>query len=127
MAKDKHDCSIIGSQNEILADVFTISNSTDGFQRLLERIRSVTTARDKVKVGFEETGHYSYNLVRFLLDGGLTTYVFDTLHTNLYRKSFPLRKTKTNRVDVRTIAAMLMSDVVLKSYTHTAYHNEELK
>ena len=26
-----------------------------------------------------------------------------------------------------TIAAMLMSDVDLKSYTDTAYHNEELK
>ena len=38
-----------------------------------------------------------------------------------------LRKTKTDRVDARTIAAMLMSDVDLKSYTDTSYHNEELK
>jgi transposase len=49
------------------------------------------------------------------------------LHTNLYRKSLSLRKTKTDRVDARTIAAMLMSDVGLKPYTDTAYHNEELK
>ena len=49
------------------------------------------------------------------------------LHTNLYRKSLTLRKTKTDRVDARTIAAMLMSDVNLKPYTDTAYHNEELK
>ena len=32
-----------------------------------------------------------------------------------------------NRLDARTIATMLMSDVDLKSYTDTAYHNEELK
>ena len=43
------------------------------------------------------------------------------------RKSMSLRKTKTDRVDAKTIAAMLMSNVDLKSYTDTAYHNEELK
>ena len=46
---------------------------------------------------------------------------------NLYRKSLSLRKTKTDKVDAHTIAAMLMSDVDLKSYSNTLYHNEELK
>ena len=32
-----------------------------------------------------------------------------------------------NKVDARTIASMLMSDVNLKSYSDTSYHNEELK
>ena len=72
-------------------------------------------------------GHYSYNILGFLLDNGLATFVINPLHTNLYRKSLSLRQTKTDRVDARTIAAMLMSDVDLKSYTDTAYHNEELK
>ena len=57
----------------------------------------------------------------------MPTFVINPLHTNLYRKSLSLRQTKTDRVDARTIAAMLMSDVDLKSYTDTAYHNEELK
>lgn len=83
--------------------------------------------RETVKVGLEATGHYGYNLLGFLLDNGLSTYVLNPLHTNLYRKSLSLRKTKTDRVDARTIAAMLMSDVDLKPYTDTAYHNEELK
>ena len=34
---------------------------------------------------------------------------------------------KTDRIDARTIATMLMSDVDLKSYTDISYHNEELK
>ena len=34
---------------------------------------------------------------------------------------------KTDRVDARTIASMLLSDAGLKPYTNTAYHNEELK
>ncbi len=80
-----------------------------------------------IKVGLEATGHYSYNLLGFLLDSGLPTYVLNPLHTNLYRKSLSLRKTKTDKVDARTIAAMLLSDLGLKPYTDTAYHNEELK
>ena len=83
--------------------------------------------QDKIKVGLEATGHYSYNLLGFLLDNGLATYVLNPLRTNLYRKSLSLRKTKTDRVDARTIAAMLLSDAGLKPYTDTAYHNEELK
>lgn len=127
VAKDKHDCFIISSEGEILADVFNIPNSMEGFDWLLQKIRICTGVQDNIKVGLEATGHYSYNLLGFLLDNGLTTYVLNPLHTNLYRKSLTLRKTKTDRVDARTIAAMLMSDVDLKPYTDTAYHNEELK
>jgi Transposase and inactivated derivatives len=127
VAKDKHDCFIMSSEGEILANVFTISNSMEGFVHLLQRIHTCTNAQDTIKVGLEATGHYSYNILGFLLDSGLTTYVLNPLHTNLYRKSLSLRKTKTDRVDARTIAAMLMSDVNLKPYTGTAYHNEELK
>ena len=44
----------------------------------------------KVKVGLEATGHYSYNLLGYLLDKCLTTFVINPLHTNLYRKSLSL-------------------------------------
>ena len=127
VSKDKHDCFIVSSDGEVLADVFTIPNTLDGFTCLLQRIRECTTPQDKIKVGLEATGHYSYNLLGFLLDNGLATYVLNPLRTNLYRKSLSLRKTKTDRVDARTIASMLLSDAGLKPYTDTAYHNEELK
>lgn len=127
VSKDKHDCFILSSEGEVLADVFTIPNTMDGFNLLLQKIRECTTPQGKIKVGLEATGHYSYNLLGFLLDNGLATYVLNPLRTNLYRKSLSLRKTKTDRVDARTIAAMLLSDVGLKPYTDTAYHNGELK
>ncbi len=127
VSKDKHDCFIQSSEGEVLVDVFTIPNNMDGFNILLEKIQGCATSQDKIKVGLEATGHYSYNLLGFLLDNGLATYVLNPLHTNLYRKSLSLRKTKTDRVDARTIASMLLSDVGLKPYTDTAYHNEELK
>ena len=127
VAKDKHDCFILSSESEVLAEVFTVANNREGFETLLQRIRACTSPTDKIKVGLEATGHYSYNILGFLLDNGLPTFVLNPLHTNLYRKSLSLRKTKTDRIDARTIASMLMSDVDLKSYSSTAYHNEELK
>lgn len=127
VAKDKHDCFILNSEGTVLADVFTIANNRIGFETLLSRIQSCSQGESKIKVGLEATGHYSYNLLGFLLDNGLVTYVLNPLRTNLYRKSLSLRKTKTDRVDARTIAAMLLSDAGLKPYTDTAYHNEELK
>ena len=127
VAKDKHDCFILSSEGEVLADVFTIPNNAEGFDTLLQAIRRCTHPSDKIKVGLEATGHYSYNILGFLLSKGLHTLVINPLHTNLYRKSQSLRKTKTDRIDARTIASMLMSDINLKSYTDVSYHNEELK
>ncbi len=127
VAKDKHDCFILNSEGEVLADVFTIDNNREGFETLLQRINTCASPADKIRAGLEATGHYSYNILGFLLDKGMPTFVLNPLHTNLYRKSLSLRQTKTDRIDARTIATMLMSDVDLKSYTDTAYHNEELK
>ena len=127
VAKDKHDCFVLNSEGAVLADVFTIANNLEGFNTLLDKLRACATPQDSIKVGLEATGHYSYNILGFLLDNGLATYVLNPLRTNLYRKSLSLRKTKTDRVDARTIAAMLLSDAGLKPYTDTSYHNEELK
>ena len=126
VAKEKHDCFIINSEGTILADVFTIPNNRQGFHTLLSKLKTFCTCEGSVKVGLEATGHYSYNILGFLLDNDLTVYVLNPLHTNLYRKSRSLRKTKTDRVDAKTIAAML-SDIDLTPYTDTARHSEELK
>ena len=127
VAKDKHDCYIVNSEGEVLAEVFTISNDRDGFNLLFQRLQSAAPDLSNVKVGLEATGHYSCNILGFLLDKGLDTCVFNPLHTNLFRKSTSLRRTKTDRVDARVIAAMMMSDAVPTSYTVISYHNEELK
>ena len=127
VAKDKHDCFITNSEGEVLFYAFTIPNNLNGFNDLYQKICSVTDDFSIVKVGLEATGHYSYNLLGFLVDKGLPTFVINPLHTNLYRKSLSLRQTKTDKVDARPIALMMMSDVNLKSYSDTSYHNEELK
>lgn len=127
IAKNKHDCFITNSDGEVLYNAFTIPNNKQGFKDLYSKIKSTFSDLTKVKVGLEATGHYSYNLLGFLLDKGLPTYIINPLHTSLYRKSLSLRQTKTDKVDAKTIATMLMSDVNLQSYSDISYHNEELK
>ena len=127
VAKDKHDCFICNSDSEVLFNSFTFPNNMQGFEELYQRIKSISKDLGKVKVGLEATVHYSYNILGYLLDKGLATFVTSPLHTSLYRKSLNLRKTKTDKVDAHTIATMLMSDVNIKSYSDTSYHNEELK
>ena len=127
VAKDKHDCFIISSDGEVLFDVFTIQNNIEGFESLLLKIKTVEKNPEKVKVGLEATGHYSCNILGFLENKGLPTIVINPLYTSLCRKSVSLRKTKTDKVDARTIACMIMSDVSLKPYSDKLYHSEELK
>lgn len=75
VAKDKHECFITKSDGEVLFKSFTIPNNRECFETLFQKIQSVSDDLTKVKIGLEATGHYSYNLLGFLLDKGLPTYV----------------------------------------------------
>jgi transposase len=127
VAKEKHDCCILGSEGETILKSCTIPNNLEGFNFLYEKILAAENDLGKVKVGLEATGHYSFNILGFLLDRGLRVFVINPLHTNLYRKSISLRKTKTDKIDSHLIAKILMSDADLKQYSYVSYQNEELK
>lgn len=127
VAKDKHDCFIVNGDGVVLFDVFTIQNNMDGFEDLFFKIKTTCKDLSKAKVGLEATGHYNCNILGFLKNKGLATIVINPLYTSAYRKSLSLRKTKTDKVDARTIASMIMSDVSLKPYSDKLYYNEDLK
>ena len=127
VAKDKHDCCIINSDGKFPEEVFSILNNREGYETLYKRICSLAVDFTKVKVGLESTGHYSSNLLAFLLDKHLTAYVINPLRVNLFRKGQSLRRTKTDKIDSRNIAHLLMADSSLKPYSLSSYHMEELK
>lgn len=126
VAKNKHDCLIINSEGEILANSFTISNSLEGFQTLYSKIRSCSRHDSKIKIGLEATGHYSNNIAEFLLNKNFPIFIINPLHTNLYRKSQSFRKTKTDKLDTFTICSMLQTQK-LTPYAPVSYHSQELK
>lgn len=124
VAKNKHDCFIVDSSCEILQNNFTFENSQDGFKLFLSKLPDVD--RQKMKVGLESTGHYSNNIIDFLLRENFPVTLFNPLSTNLYRKAQTLRKTKTDTVDARVIAKMLFTEEN-NSYSPVSYHYQELK
>lgn len=123
VAKDKHDCFICDSEGNVLKDVFTFSNDREGFNLLLS---FMPTSSENVKVGLEATGHYSLNLINFLMDNGYSPVVFNPLQINLFRKAHTLRKTKTDKIDAKLIALMLSSNDA-KPHLDLSYHVTELK
>jgi Transposase and inactivated derivatives len=126
VAKDKHDCLVSDTDGLVLLEPFTITNNRDGFVDLFFKLKSCSEDLSNIKVGLEATGHYSDNLLEFLIFNGLTTILINPLHTNLYRKSLSLRKTKTDKVDAHSIVTMLRTET-LKPYSQTSYHVRELK
>ena len=123
VAKDKHDCFICDSEGNVIKDVFTFSNDREGFNLLLS---FMPTSSENVKVGLEATGHYSLNLINFLIDNGYSPVVFNPLQINLFRKAHTLRKTKTDKIDAKLIALMLSSSDA-KPHLDLSYHVTELK
>ena len=103
VAKDKHDCCILGPDGEILFSPFTIQNSLTGYDELYEKIWSLTSDLTEIKVGLEATGHYHLNLLRSLIDNGLPSFVINPLHTNLFRKGQSLRKTKYHNEELKSL------------------------
>jgi transposase len=126
VAKDKHDCLIVNSNGKALSKVFTITNNKQGFNELFANLKTHSKDLSKLKVGLEATGHYSNNLLEFLIANDLPTTVINPLHTNLYRKGLSLRKTKTDKVDAYSIVTMLRTEC-LKPYSQSSYHVRELK
>lgn len=110
VAKDKHDCFAMNSDGEILIEKLTFTNNSEGFNLLLNSISQLNESMNKIKVGLEATGHYSNNILNFLTTKGFNVYVINPLQTNLYRKGQSLRKTKTDKLDARFIATMLITD-----------------
>ena len=126
VAKDAHDCLIVDSDGVVLAEPFTIQNNREGFDEFFKKIMDYSFNLSMIKVGLEATGHFSDNLIEFLTTKGLTTTVINPLHTSLYRKSQSFRKTKTDRIDARSIVKMLKTED-LKPYLSKSYHVRELK
>lgn len=125
VAKDKHDCFIQTVDGKVLCNSLTVANNHEGFEALYAKISSCNDS--EIRVGIESTGHYSYNLLGFLLSKGLETFVFNPLQTNQFRKTLSLRKNKTDKVDAKTIALMLVASPNLHAYSLQAHRNEELK
>lgn len=112
IAKNKHDICILDSLGTLLVKQLTISNTKEGFMTLHNQLsKLLAETGDKMKVGMEDTGHYSNNLLYFLRSNNYSTYSYNPYLIKEFAKSQSLRRTKTDKADARTIALKLMTDL----------------
>lgn len=114
IGKLKHTFSIVRKEDgEIIVDPTFFNNNKEGFDQLLETIKSYS--KDKVLIGMEDTGHYHFALLKFLLDNRYTVALINPITTDLTRK-MQGGISKNDKLDTLTICDVLSSNQRKKSY-----------
>ena len=125
IAKYKHDCFIADDSGCVVRDSFSVLNDQDGFQTLLSILKPLK-AKGQIKIGFESTGHYHFNLKLFLEANGFDYVEFNPLLVHKFASTQTLRRTKTDKKDAQLIAKYLMT-IDYKPYANSFYHINNLK
>ena len=125
IAKYKHDCFIADDSGCVIRDSFSFSNDKDGFNVLLSILKELKS-KGQIKIGFESTGHYHFNLKLCLEANGYDYVEFNPLLVHKFAATQTLRRTKTDKKDAQLIAKYLMT-VDYKPYVNSFYHINNLK
>ena len=78
-AKDKHECFISTLEGSVLHKPFSVTNNIECFEELYSKI--VSCNDNEIKVGLEDTGHYSYHILGFLVSACLQTIATKKAHS----------------------------------------------
>ena len=85
IGKNKHTFSIINkSSGEILLSPSDFSNNLEGFLFLIQKLNNYT--KSELLIGMEDTGHYHFALLKYLLDRRYTVALINPTTTDLTRK-----------------------------------------
>lgn len=124
IGKSKHYFSIIDSANgEIYSEPSFFDNNKEGFVYLLKKLKSY--AKKDILIGMEDTGHYHFNLLKFLLQKEYTVALVNPVTTDLTRK-LQGSISKNDKLDTLTICDVISSSTRKKNYRITKLNNYEL-
>ena len=114
VGKNSHYFTIINKQDgEVLLEPSKFNNDLDGFNLLLSSIKSFK--KDNVLIGIEDTGHYHFALMKYLLDKQYTIALINPVTTDLTRRATG-SISKTDELDTFTICEILASNNRNKPY-----------
>ena len=117
IGKLKHSfCLLQKETGEILVEPTFFTNNKDGFNLLLSSIKDLP--QKDILIGMEDTGHYHFALLKFLLDKQYHVALINPVATDLTRK-MQGGITKNDKLDTLTICDVLSSNQRVKSYRIT--------
>ena len=106
-------CILDASNNEVIVKPVSFKNDKLGFDFLMNQLKSYP--KDHLLIGMEDTGHYHFTLLKFLLDSGFSVALINLVTTDLTRK-IQLSSTKDDDLDTLTICDVLASNQRRKGY-----------
>ena len=101
VSKDKSTVCFLKPCGEVLVTPYDVLHTQGELTALVERIRSYD---EEARVILEDTGHYHFPIVKFLLDNGIFVSTVNALRMKKYC-SQSIRKAKTDRIDAVRIAS----------------------
>ena len=85
IGKNKHTFSVIDKETgEILLKPSVFDNNQNGFLLLIKKLSAYN--KSKLLIGMEDTGHYHFALLKYLLDNRYTVALINPTTTDLTRK-----------------------------------------
>lgn len=108
IGKNSHFFTVIHKETgEVLSKPSKITNDQDGFNDLLFCLKSYP--EKDVRIGMEDTGHYHFPLLKFLLNKKYSVALINPVITDLTRKANG-GISKTDKLDTVTICDVLASN-----------------
>ena len=124
IGKNKHTFSIIEKDSgEILSHPSDFANNQNGFMFLINRLNNY--AKSELLIGMEDTGHYHFALLKYLLDKQYTIALINPTTTDLTRK-IQGGITKNDPLDSLTICDVIASNQRKKPYRVTKVNRFDL-
>ena len=124
IGKTKHTFSIIDrGTGEILLNPSVFDNNQNGFLLLIKQLKAYDKAN--ILIGMEDTGHYHFALLKYLLDSRYTVALINPTITDLTRK-LQGGITKNDPLDSLTICDVISSNQRKKPYRVTKVNRFEL-
>ena len=124
IGKNKHFFCIMDQQTgEIISQPVSFSNDKEGFDFLVQKIKSYP--KDSVLIGMEDTGHYHFTLLKYLLDLNYTVALINPKTTDFNRK-MQGGITKNDKLDTINICDVLDTPERKKQYRITKVNSFDL-
>lgn len=124
IGKNQHTFSIIHKETgEILSNPSVFNNNQEGFLFLVKKLSCY--AKSELLIGMEDTGHYHFALLKFLLDSRYTVALVNPTTTDLARK-LQGGITKNDPLDSLTICDVIGSNQRKKPYRITKLNRFDL-
>lgn len=124
IGKNKHFfCALDNQSGEIIIQPASFTNNKEGFDSLVQKLKPYS--KENILIGMEDTGHYHFALLKYLLTRQFTVALINPKTTD-YTRKMQGGITKNDKLDTLTICDVLDTPERKKQYRITKVDQFEL-